>query len=130
MAHEAGESPSSQSTELPDVMPDRSDEVEVADFGTEFVVFDPRNRMAHHLSGWLAAVFDACDGDSSPAELAADATAYWQGNPDESRYRVGEAIRAFESLGILAGSTPLEPPPCVGCGGGRTSTRRRWQVRR
>ncbi len=129
MAFEAGESASSQSTHLPAVMPRRSDLVEVADFGSSFVVFDPRNHLVHELSGWLAIVFDACDGECSPEDLASEAVDFWQGDSAEAHDRVGEAIRAFESLGILDGTEPMTPPPCLGCGDGAVAKRRRWFAR-
>jgi hypothetical protein len=112
-------------------MPRNSTEAEVADFGTEFVVFDPRNRMAHHLSGWMAVVFDACDGTTLVADLVTDATDFWNGNADEARMRVDEAIDALANLGILEGADPMAPPPCVGCGGAeRPATPRRRFGRR
>lgn len=111
-------------------MPRRSTHVEVADFDAEFVVFDPRNTMVHHLSGWIAIVFDACDGESSRAELAADAIDYWHGEIDEAHRRVDEAIEVFENLGILEGLDAVTPPPCIGCEAAGIRRRRRWFTRR
>ena len=112
------------------VMPRRTRHVEVADFGTEFVVFDPRNRMAHHVSGWPAVVFDACDGTTAVAELAAEATDYWHGDIDEARERIEEVVRGFEHLGILEGTDAMAPPPCIGCPPAAIAGRRRWFARR
>lgn len=112
------------------LLPHRSADVDVADFGLEFVVFDPRNSMVHLLSEWMAVVFDACDGACTQAELATQAAAYWHGDVDESQRRVEEAVQAFWNLGLLVGAEPMIPPPCLGCTPVQAERRRSWRTRR
>ena len=57
---------------LPAVLPTRRAGLEVAEFDTEFVVWDPTSKMVHHLEGVAAILFDACDGSTGSAELLAE----------------------------------------------------------
>lgn len=54
---------------LPASLPARRDDLEIAEFDTEVVVWDPVAKMVHHLQGLAAIVFDACDGATRSAEL-------------------------------------------------------------
>jgi hypothetical protein len=111
--------------ELPEVLPDRNSDVEVAAFDTEFVVFDPRNRMAHRLEGQHALVFDACDGSTRTAALLAELHEAGAGDVDEVRAMLTERLAELADLGLLVGTDAPPPPPCLGCGGARTEPRRR-----
>jgi len=59
---------------LPAVMPARRPGIEIADFDTEVVVWDPASQMVHHLDGLAAVVFDACDGVTRTDDLIAEIT--------------------------------------------------------
>lgn len=90
--------------------------MQVAEFELEYVVFDPRSRMAHHLVREHAVVFEACDGHSSPAPLVADLVEAGHGTEQEIVVLLAESLAELTGLGLLEGGEPPAPPPCVGCG--------------
>ena len=49
----------------------RADELVVEELGDELLVYDLRTDAAHSLDAPAAAVWRACDGETSPAEIAA-----------------------------------------------------------
>lgn len=114
--------------ELPIVLPTRRNDVLVAEFDAEYVLLDPKNQMAHHLVGRLAAVYDACDGRTVTDELVAEAVAVTAVDADEFRGFVGDALNFFSNFGLLEGTELVvdEGPPCLGCGEA-PSKRRRWR---
>lgn len=104
--------------ELPEVMPARHPTLEIAEFETEFVVFDPRSDRVHLLEGLDAVVFDACDGASAPAGLVTDLVEIAGLDADQAEAAVARSLVELVVLGLLAGTEHQGPPPCVGCGGG------------
>ena len=96
---------------LPDVMPVRHRDVEVAEFDTEFVVFDPGCNDVHRLVGVTAVVFDACDGVTSAVELVGELVAVLEMPDDEARLLVEQAIDELTRVGALHGSEASNPPP-------------------
>lgn len=54
---------------LPATLPVRRSDLEVAEFDTELVVWDPVAKMVHHLHGVAAILFDACDGLTPSSQL-------------------------------------------------------------
>jgi hypothetical protein len=109
--------------DLPEVLPARHPDLEVAEFETEFVVFDAANRMVHHLEGVQALVFDACDGMTSAESIGGELAAAGLGG------RFADAFSELVALGLLEGTTPVEPPPCLGCGNPTSKSRRRFSHR-
>ena len=57
---------------LPAVMPAQRPGLELAEFDTEVVVWDPESKMVHHLDGLAAIAFDACDGTTGSDELVSE----------------------------------------------------------
>ena len=106
---------------LPAILPQRRLDVEVAEFDTESVVFDPHHRVAHRLDGWLAGVLDACDGKTSAQAFLGecvmaglDGPSAW-GSEGELRRQLATALESLDRSGLLAGTKPAKPPPCIGC---------------
>lgn len=110
--------------ELPEVMPARHEALEVAEFETELVVFDPRSDQVHLLEGFSAVVFDACDGESLPDGLVADVVEVGGVDVDQAKGAVARTLVELGVLGLLAGTEPATSLPCVGCSGGSGSRRR------
>jgi hypothetical protein len=57
---------------LPERMPERRADLEIAEFDHEFVVFDPLAEQVHFVEGFMAIVFDACDGNTLTEHLLAE----------------------------------------------------------
>lgn len=110
---------------LPERWPLRHSDVEVAEFDTEFVVFDPRSRMAHHLVREHALVFESCDGRSSAELLIRGLVEAGHGSAEEVAAVLADALSDLSALGLLEGTEPPAPPPCVGCGASKPAQRRR-----
>ncbi len=112
------------------MLPMCRDDVLVAEFDAEYVLLDPKNQMAHHLVGRLAAVYDACDGRTVTDELVAEAVAVTGCDASEFREFVGEALNFFANFGLLMGTHLVvdEGPPCLGCS--EESRPKRWWSRR
>jgi PqqD family protein of HPr-rel-A system len=115
--------------ELPQVMPARNPAVEVAEFETELVVFDPRSDQVHLLEGLSAVVFDACDGESPPAALVADLVDVGGVDADQAQVLIARTLVELAVLGLLAGTEYEAPPPCTGCGGAPAARRARRRLR-
>jgi hypothetical protein len=74
-------------------MPARRADLEIADFDTELVVLDPVRHQTHHLDTPLAIVFDACDGRTSRASVAAEIAAAADVDIDEAQRWVGRLVQ-------------------------------------
>jgi len=53
-----------------DENPRRIDSLEINEAEDGLVVYDPATGTVHHLNPSAAVVFDLCDGDREPAEIA------------------------------------------------------------
>jgi PqqD family protein of HPr-rel-A system len=96
---------------VPDLLPRRHADVEIAAFDTSFVVFDPRCMQVHLIDGFGAVVFDACDGNTSREMLTAevgDATGW---DPSTAATEVDAMLAQLVDLGLLEGTTPQDRPP-------------------
>lgn len=114
------------------VLPRRHPDIEVAEFDTEFVVFDPSVGQVHRIAGLEAAVFDACDGVTTVDALVDELEL-------EGPAEVTSSLERFRQLGLLEGTVAEPPPPCYGCQGlvdpppattWRLRLRRWWSARR
>jgi hypothetical protein len=93
---------------IADVLPRRTDGLEVAEFGSELVVLDLRCRQVHLLDGATAVVFDACDGVTSATELQQEFVKVLSLDPDAADLMVGVALDALRGSYLLTGH---DPPP-------------------
>jgi hypothetical protein len=71
---------------------------------SEKVIFDEETKQAHCLSSLPSVVFDHCDGESSPADLAR--VARDRLNDEVTEEQVQEALAQLEERGLLT-SPPL-----------------------
>ena len=110
---------------LPDVLPARHPDVDVAEFETVWVVFDSRVEQVHVLSGAGAMVFDACDGVTRSSVVVDEMVDGGFGSTDEARRVVDGVLQELACLGLLEGSEPTSTPPCLGCAGTVAPRRRR-----
>lgn len=99
------------SDELPTVLPRRHADVEVAEFDTEYVVFDPRCNEVHLITGLAAVVFDACDGVTPTAQLVEEIEELLQIPGDAVAREVVSALDQLRRIGILRGTAPTDRPP-------------------
>lgn len=101
-----------------EVLPGRHPVLEIAEFDTELVVYDPRVHKVHHVKDLAALVLDACNGATTRAALVeelADGLGAAQAEVEEV---VDSVLEALAGQGLLEGTKPPEdPPPCLGCGG-------------
>lgn len=100
---------------IPDRLPARNPEVEVALFPGAIVVFDLRNRMAHELVGPPAAVFDACCEQADRTAVVAELVAGGVADEDGATEVVQAVLRDLAELGLLEGCDAPTPPPCIEC---------------
>jgi PqqD family protein of HPr-rel-A system len=110
-------------------MPARNSGLEIAEFGHEFVVFDPRCGQVHLLSELTAVVFDACDGHTPVAELCRELVEAGVAGPQAAEEMLVGVLEEFCALGLLEGTEWIPPPPCVGCGGDAASPGKRSRQR-
>lgn len=111
---------------LPEVLPAQSLEIEIADFDVEIVVYDPRVKIVHLLTHATALVFDSCDGVTTSQALIAEFVDAGAGEPDEVAALIELSLAELSALGLLDGSEPSMPPPCLGCES-ETSSRGRFR---
>lgn len=117
--------------ELPDVLPARHPEVDVAEFDGVLVTFDARSNQVHMFADVVALVFDACDGITPTATLIGELTRAGFGSEEEVCALVDELLLRLADMGLLEGTEPRRPPPCIGWGGAAAmSKRQRRLVRR
>lgn len=100
-----------QETTLPEVLPSRHPEIEVAEFETEYVIFDPRCSEVHLIAGLTAVVFDACDGSTIVVDLVEEFRETLGLEFEASRSQIAEALRVLSGIGALDGTTPADRPP-------------------
>jgi PqqD family protein of HPr-rel-A system len=115
---------------LPVVMPARHTSVEVVEFDAEVVVLDTRSRQVHLLGALAALVFDSCDGHTTVDSLIAEITEYSADDDAVVADAIARALAELGGLGLLEGTEPAVPPPCVGCGGVTAPPARRMLKRR
>ena len=96
---------------LPEVLPARHPDVEIAEFDTEFVVFDPRCNDVHRMVGLTAVVFDACDGVTTLASLVGEVASVLETSDQQALTLIEQALAEITRVGALQGSEPLKPPP-------------------
>lgn len=108
-------------------LPARRADLEVAEFDTEYVVYDPRGQRVHRLSGLAAVVFDACDGVTSHSHLIGEVQTVLDVSSDEAAHVVEDALTRLGQAGLLAVADP------AWVGGDSTSAARpsppRWRQR-
>jgi hypothetical protein len=94
-----------------DLLPRRHDELEVAEFDGEFVVFDPRCMDVHLIGNLTAVVFDACDGRSRRSDLISDLVDVVGLDGAAAERAVTDSLDALAQRGLIAGTTPERRPP-------------------
>lgn len=92
-------------------LPARNPDLEIAEFETEFVVFEPRCSEVHELGGLTAVVFDACDGATSIEALAAEIASALMIGVDEAHAHVADSLVALAAADLLATGSGDERPP-------------------
>ena len=102
-------------------MPAKNPVIEIAEFDDGTVVFDPRVSVVHLLEDLPAVIFDACDGATPIDELVLEVGEAFGASSDDAREHVEMSLQSFADLGLLEGTEPEEEPPCIGCGGRRSS---------
>lgn len=113
-----------------DVLPARHAYLEVADFGTELVIYDPETHMAHLLRGLQALLFDACDGSTATESLVAEFVDAGLGDREQVLDGVRLAFIDLVDLALIADHEPPGGPPCIGCFGAELSPQRPHRERR
>ena len=88
-------------TDLPQVMPRKRDEVMVAEFDTELVVLVPGVRMAHHLDTGLSLVLDSCDGETPTATVIAEVAEATADEPEAVSAWLHSALNELKTLDML-----------------------------
>ena len=111
--------------QLPRVLPRWHVDLLVAEFDTEYVVFDARSRMVHRIAGRHSLVFNACDGETNSDDLVTELIEAGLGSTDDVRDIVATALTDLANLGLLEGTVAPTPPPCIGCGAEANKRRRR-----
>jgi hypothetical protein len=107
------------------VLPARSTSVEVVEFDAEVVVLETQSRQVHLLGALASLVFDSCDGRTTGESLVAEIAEWSTDDVATITAAVAAALAELGRLGLLAGTKPAVPPPCVGCGGTATPAGRR-----
>ena len=100
-----------------DVLPQRHAHLEIAEFGTELVVYDPHVHMVHFLSGFQALLFDACDGATATEALVDEFVEAGVGDREQVLDALRLAFIDLVTLALLADHEPPDGPPCIGCFG-------------
>lgn len=103
--------------ELPERLPGRRDHLEVAEFDSEFVVFDAATSSVHLIGGVPAVVFDACDGETTVESLIGEFAECGLGTREEAVTAILDAYISLIGLAVLDGVDPADGPPCLGCFG-------------
>ena len=116
-------------TESAPLLPRRSGLVDVAEFDEGFVVYDARTGQVHVLAPQSALVLDSCDGETAVGELVDEMVDAGAGTHDDIEPLVSSIVESFEQLGLLEGTRPPQPPPCIGCASDNTERRRRRRPR-
>ena len=96
---------------LPATFPARRAGLEIAEFDTELVVWDPTSKMVHHLEGIAAIVFDACDGSTRSDELVAEIAEATGVEPAVVNEEVLTVWQMFNRRDLLAVTQPVAQPP-------------------
>lgn len=86
----------------PEVLPDRRSLVLTADFGTETVVWVKGTKVAHHLTGLGAILFDACDGSTRTADFIDEVAEVIGCTREEATEAVSDTWRALVGNGLMA----------------------------
>jgi len=86
---------------VPEVLPDRRPSVLVADFGTESVVWVKGKKVAHHLTGLSAVMFDACDGATRTDDLIDEVVEAIGCDRTEAAEAVAETWRTLVGVGLI-----------------------------
>ncbi len=113
-----------------DVLPARHAHLEIAEFGTELVVYDPQVHMVHLLSGFQALLFDACDGSTATEALVAEFVEAGVGDREQVLDALRIAFIDLVTLALLVDHEPPDGPPCLGCFGAELSPPRPHRLRR
>lgn len=113
-----------------DVLPQRHAHLEIAEFGTELVVYDPQVHMVHLLSGFQALLFDACDGATATEVLVDEFVEAGVGDREQVLDALRIAFIDLVTLALLADHEPPDGPPCIGCFGAELSPSRPRRSRR
>ncbi len=93
-------------------LPARRAGLEIAEFDTELVVWDPTSKMVHHLEGIAAIVFDACDGSTRTAELLDEIADATEMSIDTVAEEVTTVWQMFNRRDLLI--APEAPGPAAG----------------
>jgi hypothetical protein len=107
------------------VLPHRHPDVEVAEFGAEYVVLAADAKQMHRLQGFSAVVFDVCDGSTTVGALVAEVVDAGLGDAESGIAEVRRVLEELADLGLLEGTSPAKAPPCLDCG--QPAKRRRWR---
>jgi hypothetical protein len=96
---------------LPERMPERRPDLEIAEFDHEFIVFDPDAKQVHLVEGFLAIVFDACDGATLTEHLLGELADALPGDQEPiGTAEVEAALAQLGALGLLTGLLTEESP--------------------
>lgn len=81
--------------------PRRRDEVRIRRAGSETTAYDPSSSAIHLLNPSALAIWELCDGETTPYEIA-EAVSEVTGRPiDEVEAEVEQAVTALEELGLI-----------------------------
>jgi hypothetical protein len=81
--------------------PTRRPDVEWVTLDGEAVLYDPTGHTLHRLNAAATAVWAACDGRATPAEIIQVIDGTYEGSPQEIARDVPAVIDRFRRLGLL-----------------------------
>lgn len=93
------------------MLPERKADLEIAEFATEFVVFEPRCSEVHQLGGLTAIVFDACDGSTTVDALAEEIAGALGIGVDEAAVHVDDSLVALARADLFVAESEADRPP-------------------
>ncbi|HLA38073.1 MAG TPA: PqqD family peptide modification chaperone [Candidatus Brocadiales bacterium] len=67
----------------------------------EVVIYDPKNHNLHHLNPMAGVIWELCDGNHTPKEIAEEVVSVLETDPVQVERDVTKTIEEFQSKGLL-----------------------------
>ena len=81
--------------------PKKRDDVSARVIAGETVVLDRDGGRVHQLNATASYVWERCDGNASPTEIARDLSEEYDVEPDQAANDVANLVGQFQELGLL-----------------------------